>query len=287
MKNLFNFEYTEQELNNVDGTKSNFRQVFGKDGVNMVCPKGTYHIVKTEDVSTLGHAFIKKGFKVETFDHRSGESIGLNVSFGSYPSKVGQSQYNLIITVPNNGGGKGYLAIKQLRLICSNGMVSNKTLHKDNYIKIPHTVNYNESIKLMELSINGFASLMEQVESQDIFLEGKKLNTTDAMYQLNKWFFEQEFPSSQKDGMTLDNFRKALAVDPNSIKCIDRYNELMDAFQREIGYNKELSLELSMYTVYASVTNYLSRRVEKSNSKASNEVQVERASKKLTFFEMA
>ncbi len=285
MKNLFDFEYTEKTLNNQDGTPSNFRQVFGDNGVNVVCPKGSYHIVKTGDVSNLGNAFIEKGYKVDTFIHRNGETIGLNVSFGNKPSKVGESNYNLIITVPNNGGGKGYLAIKQVRLICTNGMVSNKTMHKDNYIKIPHTINYKESLVLMQKSIEGFASLLEQVEQKDIMLDGRKLNENEVLFHLNKWFFEEEMPASHKNGMTLDSFRKTLALNPDEIKSIERYNELKLAFQKEVGYNKELGLDLSMYTVYASVTNYLSRRVEKSNSTASNVVQVERASKKLSYFD--
>jgi hypothetical protein len=40
-----------------------------------------------------------------------------------------------------------------------------------------------------------------------------------------------------------------------------------------------------MYTVYATVTNYLSRRIEKSGSKADETVQLERSSEKLKFFE--
>jgi len=163
-------------------------------------------------------------------------------------------------------------------------MVSNKTLHKDNYIKIPHTIDYKNSLKLMESSINSFISLMEVVTLNDEKLDGQKLKSEDARYQLNKWFFEQEFPVSQKDGMTLDGFREALAVDPSSIKCIERYNELMVAFHKELEYNIKLNLDLSMYTVYASVTNYLSRRIEKSGSTASNEVQFERAGKKLAYF---
>jgi hypothetical protein len=272
-------------LNNEDGTPSNFRQVFGNNGVNMACPKGSYHIVKTGDVSSLGQAFIDKGHNVETFEHRNGEKIGLKVSFGSKPSKVGESSYELIITVPNNGGGKGYLSIKQLRLICGNGMMSNKTMHKDNYIKIPHTINYKESLKMMESSIGGFMSLLEQVEANDVMLDGNKLTHTEAMFNLNKWFFEQEFPVSQKNGLTLEGFREALAIDPSSIKCIARYDELKEAFNKELGYNKELDLELSMYTVYASVTNYLSRRIENSGSKASETVQFERSSNKLEYFE--
>lgn len=285
MNNLFDFEYTEKELLNEDGTKSNFRQVFGSKGVNMACPKGSYHIVKTADVSTLGNAFVDKGYKVDTFEHRNGEVIGLNVSFGDKATKVGDCNYNLLITVPNNGGGKGYLSIKQVRLICTNGMVSNKTMHKDNYIKIPHTINYKDSIEMMKRSIEGFTSLMEQVETRDAFLDGQKLKDTDVLFHLNKWFFEQEMPSSHKGEMSLNDFRKAIAVDPESIKCIERYNELKLAYSKEVQYNEDLGLDLSMYTVYATVTNYLSRRVEKSNSKASNEVQVERASKKLAYFD--
>lgn len=285
MNNLFDFEYTERMLNNVDGTPSNFRQVFGNNGVNMACPKGTYHIVKTGDVSTLGQAFIDKGYEVSTFEHRNGEVIGLKIAFGSKPSKVGESKYDLIITVPNNGGGKGYLSIKQLRLICSNGMMSNKTVHKDNYIKIPHTINYKESLKMMESSIGGFMSLLEQVQSTDLMLDGVELTHSEAMFNLNKWFFEQEFPKSQIGDLTLDSFREALAIDPSSIKCIKRYEELKEAFNKELEYNKELGLKLSMYTVYASVTNYLSRRIENSGSTASPTVQFERSSKKLEFFE--
>ncbi len=285
MQNLFNFEYTERELLNADGSKSNFRQVFGLDGVNMACPKGSYHIVKTEDVSALGHAFLDKGMDVKTFNHRNGEVIGLNVDFGRKPNKVGECKYNLLITIPNNGGGKGYLSIKQQRLICTNGMVSNKTMHKDNYIKIPHTWNYKESINLMEQSIGGFTSLLEQLENKDTFFNAQKLNETDAMFQLNKWFYEQEMPTNHKKEFSFNDFRKTLAVCPSDIKSIDRYNQLKNAFKKELDYNTNLDLDLSMYTVFASVTNYLSRRVEQSASKASEEVKFERASKKLSFFD--
>ena len=60
---------------------------------------------------------------------------------------------------------------------------------------------------------------------------------------------------------------------------------LKNAFKKELDYNTNLDLDLSMYTVFASVTNYLSRRVEQSASKASEEVKFERASKKLSFFD--
>lgn len=285
MENLFGFEYTERALANVDGTPSNFRQVFGNNGVNMACPKGSYHVVKTGDLSVLGHTFIEQGYPVSTFEHRNGEVIGLKISFGNKPNKVGECSYDLIITVPNNGGGRGYLSIKQLRLICTNGMMSNTTAHKDNYIKIPHTINYKESLKMMEDSITGFISMMEHVQENDAKLDAQELSHLDAVYNLNKWFFEHEFPVSQKGDLTFDGFREALAVEPNSIKCIARYEELKEAFNKELGYNKELGLKLSMYTVFASVTNYLSRRIEKSGSKADETTQFERASQKLKYFE--
>lgn len=285
MSNLFNFEYTERALFNADGTKSNFRQVFGNNGVNMVCPKGSYHVVKTSDVSTLGQVFIDKGHNVSTFEHRNGEVIGLKISFGERPSKVGECKYDLIITIPNNGGGRGYLSIKQLRLICTNGLMSDKSMHKDNYLKIPHTIDYKESLKLMELSIDGFISLVSQLEANDEAMNDNVLTHSEAMFNLNKWFFEKEFPTSQKGDLTLDAFRKALALEPDTIKCIARYNELIEAFNKELSYNKELRLELSMYTVFATVTNYLSRRIEKSGSKASEVVQLERASQKLSYFD--
>jgi hypothetical protein len=285
MSNLFDFEYTELALKNEDGSPSNFRQVFGNRGVNMACPKGSYHIVKTNDVSLLGQAFIDKGHEVSTFEHRNGEKIGLEVAFGNFPSKVGESMYKLIITIPNNGAGKGYLSINQVRLICTNGMVSNKTVHKDNYIKIPHTINYKETLIMMEKSVDGFLSLLEQVQSSDIVLDGIELTDNDAMFHLNTWFYEQEFPKSQRGDITLNEFRKTLALEPETLKCIERYNDLKASYALELGYNGQLNLKLSMYTVYAAVTNYLSRRIEKSGSKASNTIQFERSSAKLTYFD--
>jgi hypothetical protein len=285
MQNLFNFEYQENALFNLDGSKSNFRTVYGKDGQIITCPKGSYHIVKTEDISSLGNAFLDKGYNVSTFDHRNGEKIGLNVSFGSKKTNVGDCDYNLLISVPNNGAGKGYLSIKQNRLICTNGMVSSKTMHKDNSIKIPHTWNYKQSIELMKQRIDGFTSLLGNLEQKDTFFNGQKMNDTEVLFKLNEWFYNEELPTSHKKDMTFNEFRKLTAIAPNEIKLIDRYNQLLEAFNREVEYNSDLGLEMSMYTTFASVTNYLSRRVESSTSVATNEVKMERASKKLEFFD--
>ena len=283
--NLFSFEYQDTPILNRDGSNSNFRQVFGDNGKVIVCPKSSYHLVKTADLSSLGSAFIDKGHKVSTFTHRDGEIIGLNVAFGQKPSKVGDSTYDRYITVPNTGAGRGFLSIKQVRLICTNGMVSSKTIGKDNSIKIPHTFNYNESLELMKKSIEGFMSLFTQVQQIDEKMDSQKLTLADIKFHLNKWFFEQELPKSQVGEWTLDSFRKALAVDPESVPSYARYEELKEALNRELAHNEVLKLEPSMFTAYAAITNYLSRRVEKSNSGASEEIMFSRVSEKLSYFD--
>ena len=136
----------------------------------------------------------------------------------------------------------------------------------------------------MEQSIDGFMSLLEQVQERDEALDGLKLDATEVQYHLNKWFFEHELPKSQIGELTLDTFREALAVAPETLPSMARYNELKDALNKELGHNKTLGLETSMYTAYAAITNYLSRRVEASGSKASDEVKFTRASEKLTYF---
>jgi hypothetical protein len=283
--NLFSFEYQDTPIFNRDGSPSNFRQVFGDNGKVMACPKSSYHLVSTTDLSNLGNAFIEKGHKVSTFTHRDGEIIGLNVAFGQKPSKVGDSDYNLYITVPNNGGGKGFLSIKQVRLICTNGMVSSKTIAKDNHIKIPHTIDYRQSLYLMEQSIDGFMSLFSQVQQFDEAMDAEKLSLNDIKFHVNKWFFEQELPKSQVGEWTLDSFRKALAVEPESVPSYARYEELKEALNREIAHNETLKLQPSLFTAYAAITNYLSRRVEKSNSVASEEIKLSRSSEKLSYFD--
>jgi hypothetical protein len=283
--NLFQFEYDEVALLNRDGSQSNFRQVFGENGTIITCPKSSYHLVKTADLSSLGNAFVDKGHNVSTFTHRNGEVIGLNIEFGNKPSKVGDSNYSLFITVPNNGGGKGFLSIKQVRLICTNGMVSTKSVHKNNHIKIPHTINYNASLELMKQSIDGFMLLHEQVQKFDEAMDEQKMSLTDIQFHLNKWFFEQELPKSQVGDWTLDSFRKALAIEPETVPSIYRYNELKDALNKELEHNNTLGLDVSLYTAYAAITNYLSRRVEASGSRASDEVKLTRASEKLVYFD--
>jgi len=278
--NLFDFEYTEQRITNLDGSPSRFGVVYGQGGNVIHTKKDSYHIIPTEDISLLGNAFIDRGYSTKTFTHRQGEVIGLNISLGDRPTKLGDKTYNAIITIPNNGGGKGYLSIKELRLVCLNGM--SRTLSGINTaIKIPHTVDYNWGIQTMERAIQSFTELLDKIEEQDLKMDERVLSRPDVIYRLNEWFFNQEMPDSHKEGMKFNDFRQKLYEAPDTIKSIDRYRQLMTCLDKEAGYNEELNLNYSMYTVYATVTNYLSRRIEASKSSAPIEVQYQRAAAKV------
>ena len=164
-------------------------------------------------------------------------------------------------------------------------MTRTKALNEQFSVKIPHTLNYKIAIDVMTKALQGFMRLVEYAENFDSKLNNQKLeNDIEAIKLLNRWFWECEFPTSQKGDMTFDDFRKELAVNPENIKCIDRYNQLKNAFKRELTYNDELGLDLSIYTVFATVNNYLTRRIEASKSVASEETQFQRAEVKTQFF---
>lgn len=283
MSNLFSFEYEQENILNKDGSESRFGIVYGNNGTVIHTKKDSYNIIPTADLSTIGSAFVDKGYKVSIFTHRDGEVIGLNINLGERPSAVGDKTYQALITVPNNGGGKGFLSIKEVRLVCTNGMV--KALSNNSaQIKIPHSVDYPYAIKLMKDSLKHFELIIASITAREEELDSQAIDKDTAMYELNKWFFEYEMPANHKKDMTLDIFRELLVTAPDTIKSVDRYNELRAAFKKELGYNEELGLSLSMYTVFATVTNYLSRRIEKSASAAPIEIQYQRQADKLAAF---
>jgi hypothetical protein len=280
--NLFDFDYVTETIKNKNNTDSRFGIVYGQNGMVMHTKKDSYTIVDTIDLSILAQAFIDKGYKVTTFTHKFGEVIGLNISLTKNKlTKVGEKTYNAIITVPNNGCGMGYLLIFETRLICENGATKKNKLGAFNSLKIPHKITYKLSLELMEKALIQFESIIELIEKQDEILNDQQIDEIQAMKFLNVWFFENEFPTSQKNGLTLDEFRKMLAVNPNDIKCIDRYNELKSAFKRELGFNDKLNLKLSKYTIFATITNYLSRRNEKSKAAAPTEIILQRQEDKI------
>ena len=280
--NLFNFDYESVTIKNKDNSNSRFGYVYGQNGMVMHTKKDSYTIVDTKDLSLLGQAFINKGLNVTSFTHKFGEVIGLNIALSKNKfTKVGEKTYNAIITVPNNGGGMGYLSIIELLKICENGATKKNKLGAFDSLKIPHNITYKLSLELMQKALEQFESIITLIEKQDEILNSQQIDEIQAMKLLNIWFFENEFPTSQKNGLTLDEFRKTLAVNPNDIKCIDRYNELKSAFKRELGFNKDLNLKLSKYTIFATITNYLSRRAEKSGSVAPIEVLMQRQETKI------
>ena len=280
--NLFNFDYESVTIKNKDNTDSRFGYVYGQNGMVMHTKKDSYTIVDTIDLSILAQAFIDKGYTVTPFTHKFGEVIGLNISLTKNKmTKVGDKSYNAIITVPNNGCGMGYLIIFENRLICENGATKKNKMGAFDSLKIPHNITYKLSLELMQKALVQFESIIELIEKQDEILNDQQIDEIEAMKLLNVWFFENEFPTTQKNGLTLDEFRKMLAINPNDIKCIDRYNELKMAFKRELGFNEKLNLKLSKYTIFATITNYLSRRAEKSGSKAPTEVLIQRQEAKI------
>jgi hypothetical protein len=280
--NLFDFDYESVTIKNKDNTDSRFGYVYGQNGMVMHTKKDSYTIVDTIDLSILAQAFIDKGYTVTSFTHKFGEVIGLNISLTKNKmTKVGDKSYNAIITVPNNGCGMGHLIIFENRLICENGATKKNKMGAFDSLKIPHNITYKLSLELMQKALVQFESIIELIEKQDEILNNQEIDEIQAMKLLNIWFFENEFPATQKNGLTLDEFRKTLAVSPNDIKCIDRYNELKSAFKRELGFNEKLNLKLSKYTIFATITNYLSRRAEKSGSKAPTEVLMQRQEAKI------
>lgn len=280
--NLFDFNYEVETIKNKNNTDSRFGIVYGQNGMVMHTKKDSYTIVDTIDMSKLAQAFIDKGLHVTTFTHKFGEVIGLNISLTKNKlTKIGEKTYNAIITVPNNGGGRGYLSIIELRLICENGATKKNKLGAFDSLKIPHNIDYKTSLNIMQNALLQFEGIIELIEQQDEKLNEQEIDEIQAMKFLNVWFFENEFPVSQKNGLTLEEFRKALAVNPNDIKCIDRYNELKSAFKRELGFNEKLNLKLSKYTIFATITNYLSRRNEKSKAVAPTEIILQRQEEKI------
>lgn len=287
MQNLFSFNYETEVLKHKDGSDSHFSAVYGEGGKVIHCKKDSYTLVETQDLSLIGNAFIERGHKVSSFTHRGGEVIGLNINFGEQLTKVGDKSFHALITVPNNGGGKGFLSIKEVRLVCTNGMVRTSNEMKERSIKIPHTLNYENALSLMKQSLFQFEKLIHIINEEDAHLATQKLTEVDVRYLLNKWYYEMEMPENHKKEMSFDSFRKTLVYNPEEVKSINRYEQLMTAMNWELQYNSDMGAELSKYTVVAVINNYLSRRIEASKSQASQEIQFARQAEKVTNFEMA
>lgn len=282
MNNIFNFDYEVFNLSNKDQSTSSFKGVYGQDGILMhAFPGNKFNIIKTEDVNIVANVFQEKGYSVKPFVHDYGKIIGLSVPIGQRQHEVGDRRCDLRLIIKNNGTGKGYLSAHITRLVCTNGMTVQEFGSKS-VVKIPHTNDYKYYLELAQNAMVQFENLLSLYEEKETILNKNIITRDELKFELNKWFFNFEFPSSQKPkDYTFNDFRKDLAVDPESIKCIDRYNQLIDSMRKELGYNEDLNLQCTSYTIFATVSNYLSRRVEKSGSKAPVEIQQERVSEKM------
>lgn len=282
MTNIFGFDYQIDNLKNKDNTPSRFNVVYGSSGNIVHTKKEGYNLIKTEDVSKLAETFMSKGYNVTPFSHRNGEIIGLNIEYKKVKfTKIGQKSYNSLITIPNNGLGSGYLSILEKRCICDNGM--SRSAKVDNIkLKVPHVAGYVHYLQIMQDAIIAFEDIIINIEATDDKLNNEKIDDLTARYELNKWFYENEMPLTEKNSIkSLDQFREMLVINPEDINSIDRYNQLMLAYNKELNHNITLGLNLSMYTVLSTCTNYLSRRIEKSKSTAPKEIKFQREAKKL------
>lgn len=280
--NIFNFEYETQTLRNKDNSESKYSVVYGQNGNIIHTKKDSYHIIPTQKISELAEVFREnENLNVKHYTHKDGEIIGLEFDFNQVQkTAVGDIDYNLILHIPNNGLGAGKLIVKETRLICTNGMVRNRK--KDTAIRIPHNMSHEQALNIAKKSIIEFNTMVIEANIQDSKMNDIILDNTELRYKLNEWFFENEFPPSQKKDMTFNQFREYIVTNRDAIKCIDRLDELYNCMETELGYNKELNLDRSLYTVYATVTNYLSRRREKSNSEAPTQIQLQRQQKKVS-----
>lgn len=282
MTNLFSFDYTEQQINNLDGTASRFGIVFGENGNVIHTKKEGYKIIKTSLINDFGNDFINSGYNVTSFTVKHGEKIGLTIEFGNRATEVGDINYKAIITIPNNGNGVGFLSLYETRLICTNGMTRSKNiLGKNTTITIPHNNLQEYRIKLMAETISAFTELIEFATTSDSNLNAQEIDKFQLLYLLNHWFYNNELPISAKKELTLNKFREMAALNPNDLPFSERYFQLLQSKDLELSYNNKLDLKLSKYTAFAVVTNYLSRRRANSKSSAPTEEQLIRQEDKV------
>jgi hypothetical protein len=274
MSNLFNFNYESAPVLHLNGDESRFVNIWGQGGKVVHTGKKGYKMISTESLSMVGDSLADRGLLVKPFIHKNGEVLGLNIKLkGSHMTAVGDKTYEALITCPNNGTGQGYLSLREVRLICTNGLVRSSV--KKMAVKIPHNISYPQALQLAQNAIVEFKTLIEEMNLLDKGLNEKHLEPQDVRFHLNKWFFYNELPVDQKEGLSFDEFRHLAALDEfhKDHKFAPRYYQLMAAYNRELTYNESLGLSLSQYTVLGAVTNYLSRRQEDSKSSAPAEIQ--------------
>lgn len=301
MTNLFDFDYEVVTIKNrneviytpdADGTlhpikeatNSRFGYVIGEGGMIVHTKKEKYTPISTNALSQIGNAFKDQGHTVSTYVHKYGEVIGMKIDLTTKETSIGKKTYSAYFHCPNNGSGIGKVYIGEVRFVCANGIIH--LAEGGTNINIPHNLTYIQALEIAHESLIQFVNMVKVIEAQDANLDAAKLTTAEAEELLNKWFYAHEMPTAHKKNLTETQFRAEVygGMDNISKSVVDRYDQLKVAFEAELGYNKELELDLSKYTVFAAITNYLSRRREDSGSTAPNEVQTIRAQKKVDAF---
>jgi|GEM_PF-3285904 len=299
--NLFDFDYEVVTIKNrnqvvyapdADGTlhpmkeatNSRFGYVIGSGGMIVHTKKEKYTPISTNALSQIGNAFKDQGHVVSTYVHKYGEVIGMKIDLTTKETAIGKKTYSAYFHCPNNGSGIGKVYIGEMRFVCANGIIH--LAEGGTNIKIPHNLTYVQALEIAHQSLIEFVHMVKVIEAQDANLDAAKLTTAEAKELLNKWFYAQEMPTSHKKDLTETQFRAeiygGMTNIANSVK--ERYDQLMVAFTAEQGYNKELELDMSKYTVFAAIINYLSRRREDSGSTAPEEVKTLRSQKKVNAF---
>lgn len=283
MENIFGFEYALEALKNGNGTDSRFNVVRGQNGfVTHACKRG-YEIIDTQAVSDVSHRICDLlGAEVpKPYIHKNGEVIGVQVHLGEKDALTGKVSYSAVLNIKNNGTGVGKLILKERRLICSNGMTALVAVGE---FSIPHRTNYKEHLKRAQSAVAGYKILVEQAQHRDERLNTMKISKEVLRRDLNNWFYHYELPASARENMSFNDFRATVAgFGDAEIKQSNqaRYDALMRAMEEELAHNVTLGLDISKYTVLATVTNYLSRRIEQSGSEAPEAIQFQRANKKI------
>lgn len=281
MENIFNWDYEVEKLYNKNGKSSRFSVVYGENGNVVHTKKDSYNMVLTTDVSKIANGLIEMGYDCVPFIHKSGEIIGFKTSLGEKITKVGQMVYEAVLYIPNNGKGVGITYLKELRSICGNGMMRTFKNYDENQVKIPHNADYQSYLDVAEKTMVTFLKMCEDAQNEDESLTKYNMENEEARYRLTDYFHKYE----TNNKLSLDELRAALYTGEGvSGVTLRKYELLMDCFNKELEYNKELNLNLTMYTLLATVTNYLSRKREARESKLSEIIRLKRESRKVGSF---
>ena len=279
--NLLDFNYQTQIIKNLDGSDSQFKTIFGQDGMVTHTHKGNkFHVIDTASINSLMELFQDSKYEVDSWVQNNGSTVGFRVQIGQQATAVGEKMFYIDIVIPQNGSGKGKVTMFEKRLICTNGMTRTDFKFSDKGLRMSHTSTYRENIEVVKNVLSYFDDMVDGIHEKDESLSKQQINTVELRRLLNVWFYNSELPISQRPD-SLELFRESVAMGTyTSEKFANRYDNLISSMNKEIEYNSQLNLNISKYTALATVTNYLSQKVRDSKSKASTIVVEQRQATK-------